>query len=364
MPDEILVMIGREVAPKGGRKAGNLRLANRHFDKVVAPIVMSSIVFSSSTANLDDLCVDLMDKRVERRAVTSVRFNIPATQTVLPLRVLAKLPNLQRLHIYGSLGSEKIHAEMCPLLHSVVALHLERIDLTDRYDLKELAARVEDLKITDCQDSEGLFIRMKDGTPQYTALPKNLRSVAYRPSSSLSGATLQRAINTLLVDIVGSRTVKYVKIHWILIEPITSHEYLIDKGSFAVDHRFGDLVLPDLEELSLVNSCPGTMDMLHVSNFTNYVGLADLFVLLDLPRLFSLRLIGWFDKTGVEALSQLTMGEFPTDHPFLYSLLGVLAEEQVYELRLENSKGHADATSLCIFTRMAGNEWQSRLVHA
>ena len=43
LPDELLVKIGLELAPDGGRRVGNLRLVNHRIANAVTPIAWLSI---------------------------------------------------------------------------------------------------------------------------------------------------------------------------------------------------------------------------------------------------------------------------------------------------------------------------------
>ncbi|KAL8283328.1 hypothetical protein RQP46_005738 [Phenoliferia psychrophenolica] len=78
LPNELLVRIAREVAPDGGRKAGNLRLVCRHLGRVVAPVAWASVVLPSDADALDELAAELPDKQL--RVVVSAIKALPSLQ--------------------------------------------------------------------------------------------------------------------------------------------------------------------------------------------------------------------------------------------------------------------------------------------
>ncbi|KAL8283382.1 hypothetical protein RQP46_005792 [Phenoliferia psychrophenolica] len=86
LPNELLVKIARDVAPDGGRKAGDLRLVCRHLGCVLAPVTWASIVLPSSTDALDELTDELLHNRTGNTSfISSVRYEDPQLQ----LRVVA-----------------------------------------------------------------------------------------------------------------------------------------------------------------------------------------------------------------------------------------------------------------------------------
>ncbi|KAL8278660.1 hypothetical protein RQP46_008952 [Phenoliferia psychrophenolica] len=395
-------MIGRGVAPNGGRKAANLRLASRHLDTVITPIVLSSIFLPSDPFNLDSLMSVLADLAAPQRAlITSVRYDVHDInfQRVLPLVVLKSLPNLKRLHLLGVTDYiPSVRPETFSVLaqNVAVSLRLENIDLASHSDVGKLAPKAEHLEVVRCTGERTILYHLVGRVFHFIDMPPSLRSFSYVPRTDDSSA--EQIIRVLLATF-GTGTMEELNLLWEPISQASNENILIDTdkkrhpaarnfsvtltgledlfsitsnnraacasnfarvwtafsrgvkmtalslpvhGSLFYEDSLDHLVLPDLVDVAFVNYSNGP-DLLQLRKFLNYGGLVKFLTRPAFPNLRTLRLRGWMDGTGAVALSKTSIDDFPIVHPHLYSLLGVLEKRGIKELRLRNGEGHDEA---------------------
>lgn len=111
LPNELLARIASDVAPNGGRQAGNLRLTCRHLSLIVAPVVWASLRIPADVDTQNTIMAGVIRERKGfTRSVKSVRYALPTAAAPgsihLAATVFTMLPNLARLHVFGRAAGE------------------------------------------------------------------------------------------------------------------------------------------------------------------------------------------------------------------------------------------------------------------
>lgn len=86
------------------------------------------------------------------------------------------------------------------------------------------------------------------------------------------------------------------------------------------------------------------------------------FVATVFPRIVTLQLTGWFDRTGVSLLAECSPQQLATTFPEVAALLTFLRWQEVVELRLVDSPGRPNKSE-CFFAResSAAADWVVRV---
>ncbi|KAL8283414.1 hypothetical protein RQP46_005824 [Phenoliferia psychrophenolica] len=300
LPNEILVKIARDVAPDGGRKAGNFRLVCRHLGGVLAPVTWASIVLPADLDGLDEIGDELLNNRTGHNSlIKSLRYNKPAFQPRFIVQALKALPSLRRLHLAGT--SE------------------------DREGLFEFARRTEPFSF-----------KLAGATKLFKLSPTNDPAAAH------------------IVQILD----------WFALGPLTTLSLPVFGTFFANDAlsnlslpRVQTLVL-DVDPTSLATP---SRDLISLADSRNYSQLVRFLTLASLPTLSILHLRGWIESTGASTLAHIPINTLIPQAPLIHLLLGFLRTTTVKELRLENSIVHPESDVQCIFVKDGAGDWESRL---
>ncbi|KAL8281517.1 hypothetical protein RQP46_006201 [Phenoliferia psychrophenolica] len=381
-------MVARNVAPNGGKRAANLRLVSRRLDAAVAPVVWSSIVFSSNQTILDEICGYLIgenDDANRRALVTSVRYDLPPIQLSTPLAVLKRLPNLNRLHLLGATTLSTLRPGTIDTLPITSTLRLENVDLQDQW-----ASAAAGLEVIRCSRAGSLFLDRKDAHGYYHPWPPSLRTLRYEAAPTETAVDVQYTLLattsitgplsltvTGMKDLFGSATptatralttATFVRVwnHFATGTQLDSLN-LETNGAIVVNDGLFELDLPHLTTLKFTNLEPvpeggfaWPTNLLEPAKFSNFLYLAKLLKEAKLPVLRTLELRGWVDAVGAATLASMTMGDVAGEHPLVHSLLGVLKGIGATELRLVNSSVRIDADVHGVFSLVDG-EWVSRV---
>ncbi|KAK4706099.1 hypothetical protein P7C70_g106, partial [Phenoliferia sp. Uapishka_3] len=102
LPDEILAIIVRAIAPSGGRKAHTMRLVNRHLSTIATPIFFASLQVPDSTSIAYDelLAAILTDRTAMYEPSSSIVYHLRGnTRHSLPAAAIESLINLRRVSL-------------------------------------------------------------------------------------------------------------------------------------------------------------------------------------------------------------------------------------------------------------------------
>ncbi|KAK4698702.1 hypothetical protein P7C70_g7568, partial [Phenoliferia sp. Uapishka_3] len=169
LPREILQHIGLYVAPEGGQKAGNLRLACRRLGKAMQPVVWRALNLDLPVTKLDALFACVMNGTSSsnlHKAVRSVKLRLGQPLTELSTAALARFPGIEHLHLIGNHPPQStdptdtlqpippVLAESIPLL-GLRTLHLDQINLQDSFldslwDAKGQPSHLDSLSLSSC----------------------------------------------------------------------------------------------------------------------------------------------------------------------------------------------------------------------
>ncbi|KAL8283396.1 hypothetical protein RQP46_005806 [Phenoliferia psychrophenolica] len=247
LPTELLIKIARDVAPHGGRKAGNLRLVCRHLDCVVAPVTWASIVLPTDADGLQEIATELLNDRTENTSyITSVRYNVPETQLRRIVVALKALPALRRLHLVGT--SDELFVPRHDLLGSfpeIDNLCLEYVDLDSMWDLKAWAPNVTSLELVNCDKADAPFFNDDDIYCIGISTDFNLRTMPF--SFTLAGAT--KLFGHSPPNDPGAPVIVRI-LNWIAVGPLTTLTLPVFDMFFAND-ALANLSLPRVQDLVL-----------------------------------------------------------------------------------------------------------------
>ncbi|KAL8283380.1 hypothetical protein RQP46_005790 [Phenoliferia psychrophenolica] len=282
LPNELLIRIAREVAPDGGRKAGNLRLVCGRLGGVLATVTWASIVLPTDLAGLDEIGDELLNNRTGHNSlVISVRYNKPAFQPRVIVQALKALSSLRRLHLAGTLADG---------------------------GLFDFGGRKEPFSF-ELTGATKLFTHSLPNDPGAPVIVRILNWVALGPLSTL---TLPVFGTFFANDVLATLSLPRVKTLVLDVDPTSLATPVQD-------------LLPSGDSLN------------------NYAQLVRFLKLASTPSLSTLHLRGWFDRTGVVGIGNTPIHDLPADSPLIFSLLGFLRTTTVVELRLENSLGHEES---------------------
>ncbi|KAL8280462.1 hypothetical protein RQP46_007110 [Phenoliferia psychrophenolica] len=329
LPNELLVKIARDLAPNGGRKAGSLRLVCRHLGRVAAPVTWASIVLPADADALDEIGAELMNLDGITSKIVSVRFNNPVSYSRMIVKALKKLPpayHTRRLHL-----SIPEFSDPETIINTLkIALHANRL--------------AEEIELDGDVSVPGRYMD--------TANDRIMHSTTL----TLSGAT-RLFMAAPLNDPACPTIVKLL--NWIGRGPLVTLSLPVFRPFFA-HNALAALVLPRVQTLVL-DVDPNSLSSTDLLSLDKYTHLIRFLKLASLPSLSTLHLRGWIDTTGVKGLASIPSDSLPDEAPLVFSLLGSLRKTTVVELRLENSREHAESDVQCIFSREGSGEWSSRL---
>lgn len=239
LPDELILAIAREAAPDGGKRAGALRLVCRHLERVVAPVVWSSITFPLKAVELDEVCFALLSSTVDRASfVTSVKYHLPDSQMATPLAVLGQLSSLKRLHLVGnSSASTVLRAETLRVIRAVTSLRLENLNVVGQLNVRDWGKSLNEFEIITCAGERDPFVRQDGEQLYYAGLPDALG--CFRHHSRERGAAAQKNVLQSLYGLLGNKTVREICIHWPDVLPLQ-----VASGSFEADVLFEKVARP------------------------------------------------------------------------------------------------------------------------
>ncbi|KAL8292143.1 hypothetical protein RQP46_001609 [Phenoliferia psychrophenolica] len=354
LPNELLVKIARDVAPDGGRKAGNFRLANRGLGRLIAQVTWASVVLPITDLDaLDEFANELSyDRTGNTSLITSLRYNRPARQLRLVVSAIKGLPSLRRLHLAGTGPKAGLFVPLHDLLgtwNTLEALQLDYVDLTSIWEMRTWAPNVSSLGMVGCRSSHAPF------RTDATCKPSNPFSLKLAGASKLFR-------DSPPTDPAASFIVRLL--NWISLGPLTTL-CLPVIGTFFAPDVLASLSLPSVQTL-VIDVDPTSLtatdqDLLSPGDTSNYIQLLRFLKLAALPSLSTLHLQGWLNVTGVAKLGLIPISDLPAESLTVYALLGFLRTTTVVELKLENSVGHAESDVQCIFTRDGEGDWTSRL---
>ncbi|KAK4699980.1 hypothetical protein P7C70_g6272, partial [Phenoliferia sp. Uapishka_3] len=421
LPNELLKKIGQHIAPQGGQPIGNLRLASRRFSTLFLPLSVASIEFATEPTKLDSQFATLIREGQKlhglNEKILSVKLDIPEVGVeLLAAILLTTLPALGRLHLVGE--NEPLPDPLFETISNVPALRtliLEDIDLNGRWDVTSWAPQVVDLAILDCTDGEDVLLDSEDDTKPCRNF---LQRLEFEPDSSLKKDEATSRIVTALL--APERESKDIVLHWPsarMCPYITSiidesaNAWLVDdklpfsltlkglddlfkpkggkKDSIAVAQilnwiggtgaLLNDLSLPvgktfvvheellsmslsKLETLKLVTKSEDPYQLLpDLLSTETFQQLARFITPATFPRLKSLHLRGWIDTSTASAVANTSRSRLPVEQMVVFLLLGFLRSTTLREVRFENSAGHSEVGSQCVFWREGKGEWEKRL---
>ncbi|KAL8281461.1 hypothetical protein RQP46_006145 [Phenoliferia psychrophenolica] len=420
LPHELIAAIAWLVAPDGGRKAANLRLACRAVDAAAAPCVWTAITVPSAPEELDFLLSHLIENPHKRLEFTSsVRIDATAPHFSAIAAFLTTLPRLKRVHISGA-GAPHALPDLSPILMKAIdcsptiqTLAFDHISFADQFDQPAWHHSVPEVTFLACVCPDHLFI---DATLSRLRVPK-MTSVKLRTPISDVEEQVTTAVQLAFVMTAEARRyeleldyleeeehslVQYMETHpedWsdhtgpfeVVLHGFYGLFDAQDPGqqetvalftatflnwigrastlSLPVHAAFNFidlffLTLPSVQNLALVRQSIPIVDSPDLLSPTTYKSLLQSLDSISLPALRTLRLRGWLDLTNVKTIALATDRAFPRQHLEIYGLLGCLVRTGIVELRLQNSKGHPDESEECVFERddKDAKEWRKRLV--
>ncbi|KAL8283365.1 hypothetical protein RQP46_005775 [Phenoliferia psychrophenolica] len=307
LPNELLVKIARDVAPNGGRKAGNLRLVCRHLGRVVAPVTWASIVLPTDLDDLDELADELLHNRMGQiHFVTSVRYNKPEKQLRLVVSAINALPSLRRLHLAGMNVTGGHFVPKHGLLQNsgrLSVLQLDHVDLTSLFNITTWAPNVTSLGLFRC-----LFKARKRTNPFSFKLAGATKLFKDSPPNDPAAPLIVQILNDIALGPLMTLSL-----------PVFGTFFANDAAAMLSFPRVDTLVL-EVDPTSLAT--PSQDLLVSADSISNYTQLTRFLTLASLPKLSTLCLRGW--------------------SPLLFLLLGFLRTTTVNELRLENSQPKRD----------------------
>lgn len=196
LPTELLLKIAKEVAPEGGRKAGQLRI-NRHLDVVVTPVAWSSLVLPDDSHRLDELCAELL-RNPKASFVESIRYNGSGPYYRFVIPALQSLQSLRRLHLAGSTGPRSTtirdhyfrpEFELKMTMPPVTELVLSSVELCDLDSINVWAPQVTRLRLLDCRAVSNLV----KGLPGNVA-PEGIQHLEFKPRVGQGAARISETL--------------------------------------------------------------------------------------------------------------------------------------------------------------------------
>ncbi|KAL8291934.1 hypothetical protein RQP46_002192 [Phenoliferia psychrophenolica] len=387
LPNELLIRIGRGVAPEGGRKVGALRLACRRLERAVSHIAWASIYVEAEPSLHNPLIAALLwDLNGRAARVTSVRWDLPQPDLEcvdVHTAVLSKLRSLKRLHILG-LGEDgpyprealpqAVRNALGAFPHLKDGLILERIGqdgMSTGSMSKWLPGNIEAVSLIDCEMSH-MFFTEYAGT---TAIPSSLKSPVRRlvldgcpPTDSSQGAiafigvALTSATSLFDADSPTTGAGEAYMLEGLSHAPITNLSLPVN-DFFSISPTLGAVVMQNVTILTLetdpVAPFVAKPDLYTPATHTTLI----IFLSTSFPNLTALNLTGWFDATGIQGPATATPRTLSIQFSLVGGLLSALRWTNVVEIRLKSSNGHADGDSECCFTRADKDapEWNARL---
>ncbi|KAK4699494.1 hypothetical protein P7C70_g6763, partial [Phenoliferia sp. Uapishka_3] len=417
LPSELITKIACEVAPLGGSKVGSLRLVNRQISAITSPILFSAISIPGKALNkIDELLASIFENDLGiREAATSISLEVSKDSRLsLPTAAVATLVNVTRASIAPLSGAihlptlvEKALSRLPKL--AVLAISNVTVKVTPKNTLLERCApRVTHLILSNVfgdgllctsaqagklthppnivesielyyrrsSSSRDIFLKLwackstvRHIVMEWTGQPHNAPGFFSNQTPPMNAESLRLQGLECLFDERGhfarnaATSSVCTLLKWMAKTPL--HNLSLPVASdFAVDGLFDDLKMPNLRLLSLC-TCPRAPyvekpDLLTATTFTALSSFTD--PAGPFPALSTLRLVGWFDTTGIAWLATVKPSQLARQHPLLYSLLGVLKMDNIKVLVLENSNGHPAGAEKCYFERVGEEDWTVRLV--
>ncbi|KAL8281459.1 hypothetical protein RQP46_006143 [Phenoliferia psychrophenolica] len=422
LPHELLAAIAWLVAPDGGRKAANLRLACRAVDSAAAPCVWTAITFPSAPEEVDLLLSHLIEnphKRVEFTSSVRIDATTPLISTIAAL--LPTFPRLKRVHISGA-GAEHALPELLPLLMRAIdrsptvrTLVFDHISFANELDQPVWSFfAVPEVTFLACLYPGNLFIDENTLGPKVT----DLTSVSFRAPIGSVEEQVEAAVH-LAYAMSASGRVYELELSYLDDEEHPLLDYMENNADdwsyhtgpleivlhgfnglfdaqdlkqqdtvalftiallnwigccttlslpvhavFDFNNEFHLLDLRNLQHLALVSQAlpiAGTPNLLSLTTYKNLLNFLDI---EPLPALRTLRLRGWLDFTNVKTIALGSDWFLMRQHLEIFGLLSCLVSTGVVELRLQNSIGHPDELEECVFERddKDATAWRKRRV--
>ncbi|KAL8281460.1 hypothetical protein RQP46_006144 [Phenoliferia psychrophenolica] len=337
LPHELIEAIAWLVAPEGGRKAANLRLACRAVDTAAAPCVWTAITFPSAPEEVDLLLSHLIEnphKRVEFTSSVRIDATTPLVSTIAAL--LPTFPRLKRVHISGA-AAEHTFIELSPLLMRAIdrsptirTLAFESISFANQLDQPVWALAVPEVTFQGCPED-------------WSDHAGPLEVVLHGLQGLFDEADFEQQ-STAGIFTVGL-------LNWMRCVSTLS---LPVHAVFNYSDQFSLLSLPNLQHLALVRQSILAADIPDLLSTST----------VQLPALTTLRLRGWLDTTSVKTVALAYDSDLPRRYLEVYGLLVCLRTTGVVQLRLQNSIGHPDELEECVLERddKDATVWRKRQV--
>ncbi|KAL8280491.1 hypothetical protein RQP46_007139 [Phenoliferia psychrophenolica] len=321
LPNELLVKIARDLAPNGGRKAGSLRLVCRHLGRVVAPVTWASLVLPADADALDEIGAELLGNHTENTSyIVSILYRRPDLQPRMLVHAIKALPSLRRLHLVGSESKPFVPAHgILSGWNALTELELMYVDLSSNFNIAAWAPNLSTLRAFDCRHSEA-----RD--PISLTLSGGISGMLYTETPAVARFTIIKIIN------------------WLGQGPLETLDLPVD-NAFFTKSAWGELSLPRLKTLVLNVEPMGSdrCDLLSLVRSTlfaeNYTQLVAFLESSSLPSLSTLRLGGWYDTIGAEALSSMAPEMVDARAPLIFSLLGSLRQTAVVDVSRRGEDG-------------------------
>ncbi|KAL8291689.1 hypothetical protein RQP46_001947 [Phenoliferia psychrophenolica] len=148
LPTEILIKIGRSVAPQGGKACCNLSLVNRRFRAITKPIVQSAILLPAPQDQHEAALASLAAPAI-RLGVKSATYSYPMYRVEISAFTLTKFSNISQLCLRGTYLPQ-ILLDALVELGALRTLRLEGLRFDNSMKLDELSPGLRTLIISDC----------------------------------------------------------------------------------------------------------------------------------------------------------------------------------------------------------------------
>ena len=167
LPHELLVLVGRQVAPEGGRAIASLRCTCAPLARVLFSVLAKRIHVPRDRQEADTLLASIAWNVGGIKAfIHSVRWDVSPEPLALAAHLIASLPALRSLSLHGEFppnADSDGTLEQAPLPSTVASildkvptldrLEIHNLEITERRGLHHWAPTVTSLSLNDCLGS-------------------------------------------------------------------------------------------------------------------------------------------------------------------------------------------------------------------